>query len=46
MSNKEGYPDRTAETAIARVARQEKRRRKEERDGRKRSANAEKGHKA
>lgn len=45
MSNKEGYPDRTAEVAIAHVARQQKRRKKEEANGDKRQAKVKKSHK-
>lgn len=45
MSNKEGYPDRTAEVAIAHVARQEKRKRKEKTNGDKRQTNTEKSDK-
>lgn len=45
MSNKEGYPDRTAEVAIAHVIRQEKHRRKEKTNGDKRQTNAEKSNK-
>lgn len=45
VSNKEGYPDRTAEVAIAHVTRQEKRRRKEKTNGDKRQTNTEKSNK-
>lgn len=45
VSNKEGYPDRTAEVAIAHVARQEKRKRKGKTNGDKRQAKTEKSNK-
>lgn len=45
MSNKEGYPDRTAEVAIAHVAKHEKRKRKERTNGDKRQTKTEKSNK-
>lgn len=45
MSNKEGYPDRTAEEAIAHVVRHEKRKKKERTNGDKRQAKTEKSNK-
>lgn len=45
MSNKEGYPDRTAEVAISHVTRQEKRKRKEKSNGDKRQTKTEKSNK-
>lgn len=45
MSNREGYPDRTAEVAIAHVTRQEKHRRKEKTNGDKRQTKTEKSNK-
>ena len=45
MSNKEGYPDRTAEVAIAHVTKQKKRKRKERTNGDKRQTKTEKSNK-
>lgn len=45
MSNKEGYPDRTAEVAIAHVTKREKRKRKERINGDKRQTKTEKSNK-
>ncbi len=45
MSNKEGYPDRTAEAAIAHVVRQEKWKKKERTNGDKGQTKVKKSHK-
>ena len=45
VSNMEGYPDRTADAAIAHVAKQQKRRKREKTDEDKRQTDVKKSHK-